>query len=1088
MTSAELRTEQPVTAAQLVARVAFGFAFVSACTAIGLILTHVPYYNQQGWTLPCELLEGIAILILAVFSMVTSHRPLLTTTYEAKMPPVAAAWLALLSSLCAIMAPAGGIVFNAGPLSLSLSSSITGSLTIILLAATVLLRTSQARKAPYIAAATATTSFVLSYLAVASHIFPIPGATGLAAMFQASFPTAIALCALSAAAVLELSTVGIGEVLASSGTGGMVARRLLPAALGLPLLVGWSRTTGQNMGLYGPEFGVIVLFTFMTFLLAWLTIWISAWINKIENRYTALHQALQNSERKHRLILEQTDEGFITTNTDGVVLEWNAQAERMFGWSRSETIGKPLSNLIIPEAMRSFHDDGMKRFTTTSEGKPFSRQLSVEAVHKDGHSFPVEMSVTPIKLGDETIFCAFLRDISQRRDYERKLSRARDQAIKATKEKSRFLANMSHEIRTPLNAVIGLSDLLERTKLSDEQRELIKTIKSSGTVLLDLINNILDYSKIAAGKLELEFVEFEFVPVVEETGEMLASKARAKQLSLMTYVDPAIPIVLRGDAGRVRQVLINLIDNAIKFTEAGEITVRAIEKQRSNEKITVRFEVNDTGIGISNVKLDSLFKPFTQAEASITRNYGGSGLGLSISKKLVSMMGGTMGVHSVFGNGSTFWFEVQLEMTKQGWRTRRLDIDDTSVLIIDGPPGSSGIMHDYFNSWGLKTEKAVTFSHGLELADEEQFDIVMVDAEPPIDDWCKLIKNVNRTALRDAKFVLLSPTSDETVGEKALASGYHAYLTKPIKQSRLFDCVASLVYGTEFDSQIEPSKAAENVAKITSTKPSDSRLVLVVEDNPVNQKVALLQLRDLGLAAHAVGNGKEALVATATTNYALILMDCEMPEMDGYEATGEIRKAESLTGKRTPIVAMTAHAMPGDKEKCIAAGMDDYISKPVNQAKLNDITSRWLNKENKENPVQTAKVNDLSSLKDSIAFLDAENDFEEPPVELELLEKTFGTEATNDILKSFLLHMDRILSLIDEGIAREDRVTVCDLFHQIKGMSSSVYASELSRSAWELEKETKEEPVSWSHVKEGLAKLQRLNIEAKTYIKSAAKV
>lgn len=1087
MTTSFERTETTGTAAQLVARVAFGFAFVAACTATGLILTHVPYYNQKGWVLPCELLEGIAILILAIFSMMTSHRPLLTTTdkFEAKVPPMAAAWLALLSSVCAILAPAGGIAFNAGPL----SSSVTGSLTIILLAATVLLRTSQAQKAPYIAAATATMSFVLSYLAVASRIFPIPGATGLAAMFQASFPTAVALCALSAAAVLELNTIGIGEVLASSGTGGMVARRLLPAALGLPLLVGWSRTTGQNMGLYGPEFGVIVLFTFMTFLLAWLTIWISSWINKIENRYTALHQALQNSERKHRLILEQTDEGFITTNAEGIVLEWNAQAERMFGWLRHETIGKPLSDLIIPEAMRSFHDEGIKRFTTTGgDSKLFSRQLSVEAVHKDGHSFPVEMSVTPIKIGDETIFCAFVRDISQRRDYERKLSRARDQAIKATKEKSRFLANMSHEIRTPLNAVIGLSDLLERTKLSDEQRELIGTIKSSGTVLLDLINNILDYSKIAAGKLELELVEFEFVPVVEETGEILASKARAKQLSLMTYVDPAIPIVLRGDAGRVRQVLINLMDNAIKFTEAGEITVRAIEKMRSNEKITVRFEVTDTGIGISNVKLDGLFKPFTQAEASITRNYGGSGLGLSISKKLLSMMGGTMGVHSQLGNGSTFWFEVQLEMTKQGWRTRRLDIDDTSVLVINGPPGSSGIMHDYFHSWGLKAEKAVTFSHAIELADEEKFDIVMIDAEPPLDEWCKLIKNVKRTSLRDAKFVLLSPTNDETIGEKALASGYHAYLPKPIKQSRLFDCIASLVYGTEFDSQVEPSKAAESVANITSTKPNDSRLVLVVEDNPVNQKVALLQLRDLGLAAHAVGNGKEALVATQTTNYALILMDCEMPEMDGYEATGEIRKAESLTGKRTPIVAMTAHAMPGDKEKCIAAGMDDYISKPVNQAKLSDVTSRWLDKENKENPVQTTKVNDLNSAKESIALLDPEIEFEKHPVELELLEKTFGTEATNDILRSFILHMERILSLIEEGIAKEERAAVCDLFHQIKGMSSSVYASELSRTAYELEKETKEGPVSWTSVKEGFARLNRLNLEAKNYIKSTAKV
>ena len=244
-------------------------------------------------------------------------------------------------------------------------------------------------------------------------------------------------------------------------------------------------------------------------------------------------------------------------------------------------------------------------------------------------------------------------------------------------------------------------------------------------------------------------------------------------------------------------------------------------------------------------------------------------------------------------------------------------------------------------------------------------------------------------------------------------------------------------------------------------------------------------MRDLGLAAHAVGNGKEAVVATATTSYALILMDCEMPEMDGYEATSEIRKAESLTGKRTPIVAMTAHAMPGDKEKCLAAGMDDYISKPVNQAKLNDITTRWLNK---ENPVNTVNIDDLRSQGEAVALLESPNGYEKPPVELDLLEKTFGTEATNDILRSFMLHMERILSLIDEGIAKEERVAVCDLFHQIKGMSSSVYASELSRAAWELEKETKEEPVSWSHVKKGLAKLNRIHIKAKTYINSEAKV
>ncbi|HEY9676869.1 MAG TPA: response regulator [Drouetiella sp.] len=639
-----------------------------------------------------------------------------------------------------------------------------------------------------------------------------------------------------------------------------------------------------------------------------------------------------------------------------------------------------------------------------------------------------------------------------------KLEQARDQALEASRFKSVFLANMSHEIRTPINGVISMSDMLMRTRLNDEQVEIANIIQDSAKALLDIINDILDFSKIEAGKLELEIVDFELLHVVEDTAELIADQARTKKLSLMTYVSPDVPTSLRGDPGRLRQILLNLLSNAIKFTESGEVVVEATVDAMDDKRCRVKFSVRDTGIGMPQEAVYRLFQPFTQADGSITRRYGGTGLGLSIAKLLVELLGGRIGVRSTEGKGSTFWFSVPLERShvepEQPIDLQKFDLANTRLLLVETLEGTAKVIQDYTSNWGMACETVGNLSDALKVIrlNAEQgtpFDLAIVEVVNPNTMGLEFAREVQTDPLLSKTKLILCTAEDKgRLGEGALQAGFSAYLMKPLKQSRLFDCIALVL-----DASIEKEKAT-----LTSYKPprlnttaemtvfQKTGMVLVAEDNPVNQKVALMLLKELGFSAHVVGSGLEAVEVLNHTPYSLILMDCQMPEMDGFEATGAIRRAEALTGRHIPIIAMTAHAMQGDREKCIAAGMDDYVSKPVTAAKLKEVLLRWFKTDTNawrgaSMPASGKTEGTNSGAKPAETNL----------INFESLKDTCGEDGAIELIGVFTSSTDTLLNRIYDAIEIKDSTKLKAAAHELKGSCGSMGATDMAALSKELE-------------------------------------
>lgn len=653
-----------------------------------------------------------------------------------------------------------------------------------------------------------------------------------------------------------------------------------------------------------------------------------------------------------KIIASIADALFITT-PGGAIKTINRAAQDLFGYTKSELIGKPITLIITDE-----------EFINQINRQEILRQdrsvYDIEVICKtrDGAELPISFSCSVVRTGEEDtqgiIYVG--RDISRRKQVEIELRRAKDVAEAANRAKNEFLANMSHEIRTPLNGVIGMTGLLLETKLTPQQREFVETIRISGDALLTLINDILDFSKIEAGKLELEEHPFELITCVEETLDLLASKAAEKNIELLHLIDSQVPPFIVGDITRLRQVLANLLDNAIKFTEKGEVMVTVeIQDQGSppsldfdlqfakltRPSVQLRFTVRDTGIGIPAHKMKLLFQPFSQVDTSTTRKYGGTGLGLAICARLVALMGGKIWVESTEGEGTTFFFTVTVRLaaisTKAPERLLRPpSLHNKRVLIVDDNRTNLHILTLQCQSWGMLPRATTSSQEALNwIKQGDPFEVAILDGQMPDLDGLTLGHEIRKLRSKESlPMVLLSSASKLEIGTKIPKQVFSKHVLKPVKQSQLFDILIHLLAGAKHSKKSYKPKGKLN-KRLAERLPLR---ILVAEDHVINQKLILRMLERMGYRADIAGNGLEVLAALERQRYDLIFMDVHMPEMDGLEATRQIVQKFPT---RPRIIAMTANAMWGDREKCLNAGMDDYISKPILVEEVQKAVERW---------------------------------------------------------------------------------------------------------------------------------------------------
>jgi two-component system sensor histidine kinase/response regulator len=663
--------------------------------------------------------------------------------------------------------------------------------------------------------------------------------------------------------------------------------------------------------------------------------------------------AIADQRAWERAILDSALDCIISIDTAGRIVEWNRAAERTFGWRRDEVVGAPLRDLIVPPVYRDAFDAELAEYNTSKTSRVLDQALEGTALRRDGAEIPVEFGITATDGTSSCIITAYLRDVTDRKETEHELSKARDQAIRASTVKSEFLATMSHEIRTPMNGVLGMTALLLGTDLSPVQRRHAMAIEHSAKTLLAIINDILDFSKIEAGRVDLEHTTFDLHRLLAETTELLGEKAHSKNIELACEIDDDVPGAVVGDPLRVRQVVTNLVDNAVKYTETGEVSLHVmLACDGVDDKLVLLCEVHDTGPGLSPEAQAKLFTPFVQGDASMTRRHGGTGLGLAICRRLVELMGGEIGVESRVGAGSTFWFTVTLERGVNRAASAQDALAGRRVLLVSDHEKSSGIVAGYVRSWSMACEIATTPTDALASLDSASatsaaWDLVIIDhsiAENGGIDFARTIRSDARH-LR-LPIVLVTALSGLCASEVSDGGLVTDIITKPVSKSHLFDCLLQIVAGPprrDRDASsrpLAPAAGAEVPASHASGALESTFRVLVAEDNPINQEVAALMLDHLGYETQVANNGVEALTALDKGAFDLVLMDCQMPEMDGFTAAAAIR-ARSDRHASIPIIAMTANAMKGDREKCLDAGMNDYIAKPIDPKELAATVAKW---------------------------------------------------------------------------------------------------------------------------------------------------
>jgi PAS domain S-box-containing protein len=775
-------------------------------------------------------------------------------------------------------------------------------------------------------------------------------------------------------------------------------------------------------------------------------------------------EALKESKERLRTVTETIADPVVVYDDQGQVTYLNPAFTRVFGWSFDELLGQRI-DFVPDEAM----PETQKAIASVFQGEYLS---GFETRRRTRNGTTIEVRIGAALLldpqGKPNGLVVNFQDITQEKQAQDKLNKMNQELEKAIEKanqmaynaeaantaKSDFLANMSHEIRTPLNGVIGMTGLLLDTDLTTDQRHYASIVRNSGEGLLRVINDILDFSKIEAGKLEMETINFDLRYMLDDFASMMFVHMQEKELEFLCAASPDVPALLRGDPGRLRQIMANLVGNAAKFTTKGEISVRVYLEKETQTDVRLLFSIKDTGIGIPEEKHGLLFKSFSQADTSTTREFGGTGLGLTISKKLCEMMGGKIGVNSEVGKGSEFWFTAlfkkQVELTDRVRPVEKVDMKGLHILIVDDNKTNREILLGQLGSWGCIVEEAVSGPEALrilydERIKEDPFQLAILDMQMPIMDGLSLGKIIKfDDKLKSIHLVMMTSMGQAGDAKEFEEVGFAAYLIKPVGYSDLFDCLATIISGG--------SKPQKKVAIITRHTVREQReksvRILLAEDNITNQQVATGLLKKFGFVHVKMAiNGTKVVKAFEEDSYDLVLMDIQMPEMDGLEATRQIRKIESASDrKRIPIIAMTAHAMKEDRDKCLSAGMDDYVSKPIDPKKLLEALERCLPKE-KPVAAPLAQEPDKTLNQRTIAQ-NAQMVFDKDA----FMDRLMGdAELAAIVISGFLADMPRQMESLKGLIHQKNTEDAGKQGHQIKGAAGNVGADGLRKIASEIE-------------------------------------